>query len=250
MLRQKDKVVKTVDVYETTDYDKFTLVKGNRKPDKGHTQGLKLSMIEHGNLTVDDPIEVNEKFQVFDGQHRLAALKKLGLPVYYIFRDKPTIQDIRIANSNRRNWNWHDFATSYRDELANVNYAQFLKLREEFGYGFRILLTYSGADEPNLTPNKTAPRNNKGTNVQRFLAGDFVMKDYDKTRELLGMYQEVAEAAKLNNREFAIAFYRFAQTSTYNHAKMLEKVRAHKTALAGCYLTTDFLYTLQDIWRA
>lgn len=238
-----DKIAKVVNVYETTDYDKFQLIVGNRQTDKGHVRSLQKSILDHGNLTIDDPIEVDQDFNVFDGQHRLAALKALGMPVYYVFREHPTVQSIRIANSNRKNWNWQDYATSYRDELNNQHYAQFLELFEEFKYNFRILLTYCGE-------NAHSGRTEANSALRKFIDGDFVMKDYDKTYEQLTQYQELSEAAKIHNREFAIASYRFMQNSTYNHAKMLDKIRAHRTALANCYLTLDYLYTLQDIWRA
>lgn len=235
---EKDKVAKTIDVYETKDYDKFSIVKGNRDVDIGHVRSLQRSMLDHGNRLAEEPIEVGKNYEIFDGQHRFEAAKNLGFPIYYIFKERTTISDIRIANSNRKNWNWYDYATSYRDDLRNENYKQFLMLIEDYGEPFGVTLKYTGTEDF------------KKTALRRFLDGAFIMKDYEKTQRLLGMYQELSDVAKVHNREFAFACYRYMQTSTYNHSRMLTKLRAHRTALNNCYFENEYLLTMQDIWRA
>ncbi len=241
-MQNNDKVVSTIKVYETTDYDKFTPIKGNRKLDKGHIRGLQKSIIDNGNRTADDPIEVSEDFKTLDGQHRLAALEALGYPVYYRIKELGTVKDIRIANSNRANWSWYDYATSYRDEQSNKDYAEFLELANDFtklSKNFNVIIAYSGFG---------SGKRNKIT--RSFLDGDFKMKDFERSRELVGTYEELAETAKINNRQFSMACLKFIQTSTYNHQHMLGKLKTHKSALANCYIESDYLFTLQDIWRA
>lgn len=235
----QDKLVKTIEVYETTDYAKFSFVKGNRKTRPGHVRSIQLSMLKHGNRMIDEPAEVTKDFKLHDGQHRFEACKSLGYPFSYTFRDNSTVPDIRVSNAYRENWNWRDFATSYRDELNNAHYRQFMELVDEFGYNFRILLAYCTG--------VTSHSYGKG---RAFLDGDFVMNDYEKTSEQLQMYSDIVDICKIRKPQLAIAVYKFINTSTYDHARMLGKVLAHKTALNNCYTENDFLYTLQDIWRA
>ena len=68
-------------IYETYDYDKFSLLKSNRPVNKAHVIRLVESMDEEYLLS---PITTNEKFQIIDGQHRFTAAKEKGLPIRYI----------------------------------------------------------------------------------------------------------------------------------------------------------------------
>lgn len=87
----KDTVVNIV--YETTDYDKFVIVDGNRIID--HVEHIKQSMKEH---YVPNAILVNEKFEILDGQNRFKAQKELGKPVRYIVEEGLGIVDARAMN--------------------------------------------------------------------------------------------------------------------------------------------------------
>jgi hypothetical protein len=240
MTNQTDEIIKTINIYKTTDYKKFSYVNGNRDVNESHKQSLEREMLDSGNFLIDDPVEVDKDFRIFDGQHSFEAAKSLKEPIYYIIDDKPSMDKTRRSNIHRRNWNWYDFATSYRDEKNDPNYRMFLELINDFGERFSVTLQYctgSGAKSG-------------GSEMRAFNVGEFVMQDYDKARKMLGQYQELSEAARVHNREFSIAAYKFMQSSTYNHARMLEKVQAHKSALNNCYLESDYFYTLQDIWRA
>ncbi len=238
MTNNQDKVVKTINVYETTDYDKFSKVLGNRSVKQGHARSLQKEMLDHGNYLIDEPVEVNKNFKIFDGQHSFDAAKTLGLPIYYQISDNVNVSKIRLRNSNRKNWDWLDFAESYRDEEHNENYRQFLQLIEDSQEKFSVVLFYCGVQS----------RTSKQT--KDFLNGDFIMKDFERTQKMLGEYQELAETARVHKREFAFACYRFMDNSTYNHAKMLAKLRVHKDILKSVYLENEYYFTLQDIWRA
>ena len=87
-------------VYETYDYDKFHIMeKGNRKID--HDRKIAHSMNEN---FLFSPILVNEKFEIIDGQNRFIASKSLNKPIYYIIKKGYGIKEVRILNSNAKNW--------------------------------------------------------------------------------------------------------------------------------------------------
>ena len=71
-------------IEETVDYDKFSLIEGNRPFNKGLLLTLEESIVEEGNYLADNPIIVNERLEIIDGQHRWNIAKKLHLPLYYI----------------------------------------------------------------------------------------------------------------------------------------------------------------------
>jgi hypothetical protein len=106
----EDKLVNGI--YETTNYDKFKLIESNR--DFEVRQNLADDLKEFGSF--EYPIEVNEKMEVIDGQHRLATAKYLKVPIQYFVKegaDKKTV--IRI-NTKSVNWKITDYIKSYATE--------------------------------------------------------------------------------------------------------------------------------------
>lgn len=115
-----DKKVTTV--YQTDDYGKFKIIDGNRPID--HAKKIIESIKEIGMLW--QPILVNERFEIVDGQGRFLAMKTLKLPVIYIKQDGLTIREVRYLNKNATNWKVEDYIHSYatgddaRDAYRNL----------------------------------------------------------------------------------------------------------------------------------
>jgi ParB-like chromosome segregation protein Spo0J len=63
-------------VMETMDYNLFSKFNGNRDVKILHVNRIAKSMTEQFLIK---PIDVNEKYEVIDGQHRLEACKETGL---------------------------------------------------------------------------------------------------------------------------------------------------------------------------
>ncbi len=97
---------------KTTDYGIFKNINGNRQISPAHVQGI-ASAIERKNLLEHFPLLVNEDMEIIDGQHRLMAAVKLGLPVYYDVIPGLHIEDIMSINTHSKNWSVHDFIEAY-----------------------------------------------------------------------------------------------------------------------------------------
>jgi len=111
-----DKKINTI--YETSNYDQFKRLIGNRKDDEVRGKALMLSIKTFGQL---DPISVNEKMEVIDGQARLYALRQLGLPVKYYIEKGYGMEECRQGNIKAKNWLIADFVQSY-GEMGSVSY--------------------------------------------------------------------------------------------------------------------------------
>ena len=135
-------------VYETKNYDKFSLVVGNRpikrKGVKWNT--LLESIKEHGQL---EPALVNERFEVINGQHRLACCMELGIPFKYTF-GRGSVSGELIAEANRSNkWGMREYVNFYANQTdeSAISYKYFEALREEFKLGDSALTSVlSGSD--------------------------------------------------------------------------------------------------------
>jgi hypothetical protein len=98
-------------VFSTTDYFSFKKLNGNREVMESRKKLLMESIVERG--WIRNPIVVNEKMEIIDGQGRFEALKELRLPVEYVFATGATIQDCINLNVKQKNWTNADYISSY-----------------------------------------------------------------------------------------------------------------------------------------
>ena len=112
-------------VFRTSNLDLFRPLELNRRVDPRRVDMLKKSIKEYGYL--NSPILVNEKYEVIDGQGRLAACKELGCPITYMVVEGLTIDHCRALNMNAKNWTTEDFIISYA-ESGNENYERLIDL--------------------------------------------------------------------------------------------------------------------------
>lgn len=125
-------------IYQTTDYSKFKRLKGNR--DVKNAKKIMDSINEVGYIL--SPILVNENYEVIDGQNRLDALKKLGLPVPYIMQEGIGRKECQALNINQSNWTTEQFIHSYA-ECGFDSYERLSLLVHDFkkkGFGLEGIL--------------------------------------------------------------------------------------------------------------
>ncbi|MBC8147318.1 MAG: ParB N-terminal domain-containing protein, partial [Bacteroidetes bacterium] len=71
-------------IYKTKNYEKFKFMVGNRPINSAHTAKL-IESIKGKYLF--NPIIINEKWEIIDGQHRFEAIKQLNLPLYFFINE-------------------------------------------------------------------------------------------------------------------------------------------------------------------
>lgn len=101
-----------MEILSTKNYSQFKILDCNRSLEDAHVKKL-IKAIEEKNLLALNPITVNERMEVIDGQHRLKAAKMLRVPIYYQISNTVTAEDIFALNSNKKNWNPHDYLKFY-----------------------------------------------------------------------------------------------------------------------------------------
>lgn len=116
-------------VYRTSNYSKFKSLLGNRETNKVKISNIAKNIEQYGWLS--QPILVNEKFQIIDGQHRFEALKKLNLPIEYIVSEGLSLEECQALNKFQSNWSVKDYINSYA-ETGNQDYINFKTLTDTF----------------------------------------------------------------------------------------------------------------------
>ena len=114
-----------IKVFETTDYAIFNKLEGNRDVYSVHKIVKSIKKVGY----IPSPICVNEKMEIIDGQNRLEACKKLGLPVHYYIVKGIGVEEARQMNIGRRNWTQLDYVKSYAAE-GRIEYVRFLQMVE------------------------------------------------------------------------------------------------------------------------
>ena len=123
---------KAYDVYVTKDYSIFKRLTGNRDIPESRISKIVESIQTIG--WVRNPIIVNEKMEVIDGQGRLTALQRLKMPVEYIIAEGAGNKECIYMNMNMVNWKLPDFIKSYAEQ-GNENYQRLLSLMERYANG-------------------------------------------------------------------------------------------------------------------
>lgn len=111
-------------IYSTTDYSLFRTLEGNRSVSDGRIKKIISSINAVG--YIQSPIVVNENMEVIDGQGRLAALKKLKMPIEYVVSPGAGIKECISMNINAENWKMGD----YIDSFADRGYDSYIRLRD------------------------------------------------------------------------------------------------------------------------
>ena len=116
-------------IYRTEDYGKFKRLDGNRKVPETRVRKIIDSIKSVG--YVHSPILINDRYEVIDGQGRLEALKRLGLPVEYFIQEGIGIEECIALNIYQTNWSIEDYVDSYA-ETGNNSYIYFQQLMKAY----------------------------------------------------------------------------------------------------------------------
>lgn len=231
---QKDTTVNTV--RKTSNYSKFATLGGNRKLNELHLKRL-LSSVMTSNLLSSNPILVNEKYQIIDGQHRFQVCKELGLPIYYLMTENLGLSEVQILNANTKNWKLDDYIDGYCD-MGLPEYCYLQTQMRKTGYGMTILLAIfasggvSGSSIENLKSGVLElPHKNRGLVILQWI------NDFKK-------YYEGAD-----RRTFVLALVQLFAIKGYNHEKMIQKLQYQSMKLVDCTNTKTYLALLEEIYN-
>lgn len=228
-------------IYETTDYGMFRQMLGNRDI-KGESKIVN-SIKKVG--YVMNPIIVNEKNEIIDGQNRLEALRSLGLPVYYIIQEGLDVQACRYLNIGQTNWTTEDYVYSYADE-GNQDYRRLASLMMEFQKEFGIQGIVAMAKP--LTLNEGGALANA-----RLKDGDFKMtqEEYELAVTRLNSARDLGYVAfckrkKLNARTYWACVSYIYQNQEVNAKDVIESLQQFETIIPSCTRVSEQLQFFDD----
>lgn len=189
-------------ILQTTNYQQFKKLNGNRPLNKSFLNILEESILNNGNYLKYNPILVNKDLEVIDGQHRLKKAEDLQLPIYYIVAPDFKLKQAQILNSRKRGWTSQDFLNSYLAE-GHKEYQVIDELSKEYRFSITIVT-------------KALQQNFHKLPMDRFRDGTFTVIDRTWAEDFLGVLSTIREYSP---------DYCFVQSSCQRAVqKMMEKL--------------------------
>jgi hypothetical protein len=222
-------------IYATGDYDLFGLVGGNRQVNHGHVAHL-ISSIAKKNMLKDNPILVNEKYEIIDGQHRVHAARALGVPIYFKIVSGTALAEVQLLNAHNKPWELRDYLDSY----IALNNRDYIELDEfcstyELSISMGIMLLSDFTSRPKEL-------------LRLFRDGDFKVANKEKAVEFADRIYDLKGFCMANvwhDRELMRALQQFYRT--HSHQKLMERLRAENVMIMRSATVGDYLRQLEQL---
>jgi len=196
---KKETIESTYPVYVTTNYEIFKRLTGNRDIPESRISRIVNSIQNVG--WIRNPIVVNENMEVIDGQGRLTALQRLGMPVEYIIAEGAGTKECIHMNMNMVNWSQADFIKSYAEQ-GNINYQRLLSLMDKY-VGGNLHIIFSALFKVSKPKHREIKEGNLRVTEEQYLAA----------AERLDYVQPIMK--KLNAKRLPGSIITLMQTLTY-----------------------------------
>ena len=206
-------------IYQTNDFDKFSLIKGNRKVYPQHVEDLEASLLRNNTLH-ENAIKVyekNDKLYILDGQHRFKACKNLNIPIPYYIVEEPEKFSI-IDHQIQKKWELIDYLGYYISEKKR-EYIKFNDLSKKYKIPFGVMFTLLSTRRYDA-----GKIFRKGEMEIDFRIEEFLGKTYEFLEKFRIKYENTKNSI-INRRDFVTAIYWFFRSYPEDiYKEMLEKL--------------------------
>lgn len=248
----EDVIWEGLKIYRTFNYDKFKLIKGNRKVRISQVNKLKTSYQEG---QVPRPLITNEFLELIDGQHSLEAMRQLELPVPYMIIKGLGIKEVQRLNRGQKNWQISDHLKCYveRGKKMYIEYNERIHKKFRFDHITKISLIKGRT----LTVGGTGQRQ-----LEIFKNGDFqaTEREFKHAIEVGLKIEDVARYFSEYLNHFQVrglwnAVRKLADYHSYDHSEMMKKLENQKFRVEKLLMrfkklnTNEFLIVLEDIYN-
>lgn len=231
---------KATTVHVSNDYKKFNFLIENRQTARTHINKLKDAIQRNPEILEVQPILVNEKFEIIDGQHRFTAASELGLPIHYTVVDHLDITTAREMNVMQRRWGVDDYAYSFA-KAGNIHYKAFNEYRREYPSvsSTIIQIVIGGGESSNM--------------AQDFRKGDFIVKrEEDDAKWVLDQLDKIREATSGEiplGKAFVSALLTSINKEDFHFEEFLSNLKRKPDAFHRTSTVRDALRMIEDIYN-
>jgi hypothetical protein len=231
---QQDNTVNTVQ--KTNDYTKFKTKQGNRELNQLHLKRL-MHSVKDLDLLHANPILVNERYEIIDGQHRFNVCQELKKPVYYIVVKGLGLREIQVLNANTKNWKSEDYIDGYCS-MGMQEYCYLKNLLHTTKLGVTQLLALFTSGQGG------------GSTMELLRNGNLKLPYKSRGNTILQWIKELQKYYPgADRRTFVIGLVIVYNIKGYSHEKMMQKIKYQSTKLVDCTNTKTYLALLEEIYN-
>ena len=250
MAKYNSQVQEVNRVYRTNDLSIFKIIEGNRVPNPQHIKRLKSSILINGMLC--NPILVNEKMEVIDGQHRLLASKESNSFIYYIILQGYSLSQVHTLNLNQKNWTKKDFMEGYADMgiESYIKLKEFVKNNPDFTFADCISLC-SNTVGSNVGPDNRLRKNGELKNRSEvFVEGTWKGKDFELAKEWADKIKLIKPYYTGYNRStFVGVMIGLFKNPLFDYSEFMHKVRLQPKSLIDCANSSQQRLLIEEIYN-
>lgn len=248
-------------VCSTTDYAQFKHLPCNRMLNESNIQAITNEIRQRGQ---QQPIIINEQYQIIDGQHRLEACKNLKIAVQYIKRKGATIDDVISTNIVGKKWNIEDyiyrFATEGRQDYIDL--LEFVQVAKSKGFststavviakGVDLNDIYHMYDDGKIrrsggTPPKTVKSlYSVGNGIK---LGFFKMPNKDDANKRLNQIAAFSEWDFYKKNSFVNAINQCMRIKEMDFNRLLQSASKHQRRFTNEATTENFIKMFEEIYN-
>jgi len=250
----------------TSDYGMFKHIAGNRDIVESNVQAIMNQLRERGQ---QQPIIINERNEVIDGQHRLEACKRLKMPIQYLKRLGATLEDVISTNIVGKKWAVGDYINRFVAD-GNDNYVQLQKFIEEaknLGFSPSVAIriaegvssnkTYYMCDDGVVRRSGGAVFTGQKKFKKLYLVGDavklgkFKMQDPERARKRLHQVCMFKEFSFYTKMSFVTAVMQCMRIDGMDFDRLLESARKYPRKWNNEASVENFVQMFEDVynWR-
>ena len=216
-------------------YTKFTLFDNNRDINETHVEELISSMRKSGQLM---PVVVTPDKEVIDGQHRLKACEKLGIPVSYVVNVSGNSKQIAVMNNTQKGWKNKDFLKHFSHN-SHSNSSEYKKI-ENFFEEYKLPFTVGIALLSDYSVGFNAA-SNRGP-MPSFRDGSFKIDDLEKAKliasRLIKLKSFVPNLVKIV--KFSVAFIKISQLENFDLKTCYAQIEKNSNKFDKCLNQEDW----------
>lgn len=236
---KKIEAEKVDNVYKTDDYSMFKVLNGNRRVLVQRKNLILKSIKERG--WIRNPIIVNEKMEMIDGQGRFEALKDLNLPIEFVVAYGATIDDCIALNIKQKNWSLVDYIYCYADNgYKDYKYIVDLMQRYNGKLNNSTIVQIAGSTRADNIPYEQIKN---GT--YKIMDRDTVTKRLDFIIEMLSIIGKKRGRERLWTNTFKFVYY----SDVINKRSMLQKLNARISEVHPVVTTEQAVLELEKVYN-
>ena len=221
----------------TKNYEQFSFIKGNRIIKTSHLNKIIGSMEKK---YIPNPIIVNENYEILDGQHRFEAVKKLGLPLYYMVTDGWNLDDVRTANIIVKGWSYGDYIHSYK-ELETTDTGPYTIMDwfiRKYGISSECTLKILGKHK------------SSGKLTDEFKAGKLEIGSIQKATSFANFLMNIKPYwASYRKRAFITAIQAMDEDARFSRKTFLSKLDRHSMKMRECTNALDYMDVIEYVYN-